>query len=63
MPMLGPTSSNAIENEVRNIDLISTERHKNLVRVFEHGRLKYYIDGSETISESTSSLCYRHGTR
>lgn len=49
MQLLGPTSSNAIENEVRNIDLISTERHKNLVHVYEHGRLKYYLHGSETI--------------
>ena len=38
----------AIENEARNIDLISKERHKNLIHVFGHGRLKYYIDGKET---------------
>jgi serine/threonine protein kinase len=43
-----PTSSNAIENEARNIDLISKERHKNLVHVDDHGYLKYYVHGVVT---------------
>ena len=46
---LSPSSSNAIENEARNIDLISKEQHKNHIRVYEHGRLKYYLNGPEPI--------------
>lgn len=48
MQLSSPTSSNAIENEARNIDLISKEGHKNLVRVDDHGHLKYYVNGVVT---------------
>jgi serine/threonine protein kinase len=49
MQLSGPSSSNAIENEARNIDIISRERHKNLVGVYEHGRLKYYLHEQDPI--------------
>ena len=50
MQASSPASVTAIENEARNIDLISKRRHKNRVHVYDHGRLKCYLHGQEPIT-------------